>query len=136
MWYAVVVVVVICIFVAGFAWSWGPLSWLVPSEIFPLEVRSAAQSITVSVNMIFTFAIAQVFTLLLCKLRFFMFLLFALFIVIMTIFIYYLLPETKGVPIEEMITVWKNHPVWKHYFDQCSAPACSLQMGNKDKDSV
>ncbi|KAL2523957.1 Sugar transport protein 1 [Abeliophyllum distichum] len=54
-WYAIVVVLLICIYVAGFAWSWGPLGWLVPSEIFPLEIRSAAQSINVSVNMIFTF---------------------------------------------------------------------------------
>ncbi|GJS95972.1 sugar carrier protein C-like protein [Tanacetum coccineum] len=44
-WYAIVVVLFICMYVAGFAWSWGPLGWLVPSEIFPLEIRSAAQSI-------------------------------------------------------------------------------------------
>ncbi|KAK9220022.1 hypothetical protein WN943_008669 [Citrus x changshan-huyou] len=31
-WYAIVVVLFICIYVAGFAWSWGPLGWLVPSE--------------------------------------------------------------------------------------------------------
>ncbi|KAI4296606.1 hypothetical protein L6164_036552 [Bauhinia variegata] len=42
-WYAIVVVIFICIYVSGFAWSWGPLGWLVPSEIFPLEIRSAAQ---------------------------------------------------------------------------------------------
>ncbi|KAJ7513697.1 hypothetical protein O6H91_23G011100 [Diphasiastrum complanatum] len=41
--FAVFVVIVICIYVAGFAWSWGPLGWLVPSEIFPLETRSAGQ---------------------------------------------------------------------------------------------
>ncbi|CAL9210168.1 unnamed protein product [Musa hybrid cultivar] len=45
--------------ISAFAWSWGPLGWLVPSEIFPLEIRSAGQSITVSVNMFFTFLIAQ-----------------------------------------------------------------------------
>lgn len=33
----------------------------------------------------------------------------------MTIFIYFLLPETKGVPIEEMGRVWKQHPFWKRY---------------------
>ncbi|KAK4399043.1 Sugar carrier protein C [Sesamum angolense] len=44
-WYAIVVVAFICVYVAGFAWSWGPLGWLVPSEIFPLEIRSAAQSL-------------------------------------------------------------------------------------------
>ncbi|XVF13202.1 hypothetical protein REPUB_Repub08aG0187900 [Reevesia pubescens] len=59
MWFATLVVVAMCIYIAGFGWSWGPLGWLVPSEIFPLEIRSAAQSINVSVNMIFTFAVAQ-----------------------------------------------------------------------------
>ena len=29
---------------------------------------------------------------------------------------YKLLPETKGVPIEEMITVWRDHPHWSKYF--------------------
>ncbi|KDP25511.1 hypothetical protein JCGZ_20667 [Jatropha curcas] len=128
MWYAIIVVTLICVFVAGFAWSWGPLSWLVPSEIFPLEVRSAAQSITVSVNMIFTFCIAQVFTAILCHMKFFMFIMFACFIVIMTFFIYYRLPETKGVPIEEMVIVWKNHPHWRKYFDETDG----LEMPKKN----
>ncbi|KDP25512.1 hypothetical protein JCGZ_20668 [Jatropha curcas] len=117
MWYAVIVVLVICIYVAGFAWSWGPLGWLVPSEIFPLEVRSAAQSINVSVNMIFTFIIAQIFTLMLCHMKFGLFIFFAICVLIMSTFIYFYLPETKGVPIEEMVSVWKNHPRWRKYFD-------------------
>ncbi|XP_056685359.1 sugar carrier protein C-like [Spinacia oleracea] len=103
---------------AGFAWSWGPLGWLVPSEIFPLEVRSAAQSINVSVNMIFTFIIAQAFLPMLCALKFGLFIFFAFFVVIMTIFIYFLLPETKNVPIEEMNLVWKNHKFWGHFIPE------------------
>ncbi|KAK7303166.1 hypothetical protein RJT34_14068 [Clitoria ternatea] len=114
-WYAITVVVMICIYVAGFAWSWGPLGWLVPSEIFPLEVRSAAQSLNVSVNMIFTFFIAQVFTTMLCHMKFGLFIFFAFFVLVMTIFIYKLLPETKGVPIEEMSVVWQKHPYWTKF---------------------
>lgn len=38
---AIGVLVVICVFVAGFAWSLGPLGWLIPSEIQPLETRAA-----------------------------------------------------------------------------------------------
>ncbi|KAJ6962503.1 hypothetical protein NC652_001229 [Populus alba x Populus x berolinensis] len=119
--YAGAVVAFICVYVAGFAWSWGPLGWLVPSEIFPLEVRSAAQSINVSVNMIFTFVIAQIFTAMLCHLKFGLFICFAVCVVIMSIFIYKLLPETKGVPIEEMTVVWRNHPHWSKYFDEDDA---------------
>jgi hypothetical protein len=47
----VAVLVLVCIFVAAFAWSWGPLGWLVPSEMHSLETRSAGQSITVFVNL-------------------------------------------------------------------------------------
>ncbi|KAH8521874.1 hypothetical protein Peur_040480 [Populus x canadensis] len=119
--YAGAVVAFICVYVAGFAWSWGPLGWLVPSEIFPLEVRSAAQSINVAVNMIFTFVIAQIFTAMLCHLKFGLFICFAVCVVIMSIFIYKLLPETKGVPIEEMTIVWRNHPHWSKYFDEDDA---------------
>ena len=59
--FSTLVVVVICLFVAAFGWSWGPLGWTVPSEIFPLETRSAGHSITVAVNLLFTLIIGQSF---------------------------------------------------------------------------
>ncbi|KAL3522164.1 hypothetical protein ACH5RR_014998 [Cinchona calisaya] len=121
-WYAIVVVLFICIYVAGFAWSWGPLGWLVPSEIFPLEIRSAAQSINVSVNMLFTFLVAQVFLNMLCHLKFGLFLFFGFFVVVMTIFIYFFLPETKNIPIEEMSIVWKQHWFWSKYVTDADYP--------------
>ncbi|KAH7691830.1 Sugar/inositol transporter protein [Dioscorea alata] len=110
--YAPWVVAFICVYVAGFAWSWGPLGWLVPSEIFSLEIRSAGQSITVSVNMFFTFIIGQIFLTMLCHMKFGLFYFFGGWVVIMTIFIALFLPETKNVPIEEMILVWKRHWFW------------------------
>ena len=111
--YSIVVVVVICLFVLAFGWSWGPLGWTVPSEIFPLETRSAGQSITVAVNLLFTFAVAQAFLSLLCAFKFGIFLFFAGWITVMTVFVYVFLPETKGVPIEEMVLLWRKHWFWK-----------------------
>ncbi|XP_054790420.1 sugar transport protein 10-like [Prosopis cineraria] len=105
----------ICAYVAAFAWSWGPLGWLVPSEVCPLEIRSAGQAINVAVNMVFTFLIAQIFLLMLCHLKFGLFFFFAAFVVVMTIFITFFLPETKGVPIEEMNSVWKSHWFWNKF---------------------
>ncbi|KAJ7516656.1 hypothetical protein O6H91_22G066400 [Diphasiastrum complanatum] len=129
--YSVVVVLLICTFVAAFGWSWGPLGWLVPSEIFPLETRSAGQSITVSVNLFFTFAIAQSFLALLCTLKYGIFLLFAGLVSIMSVFVFFLLPETKNVPIEEMIIEWRKHWYWKRI-----VPAIDTEDGLELQDHL
>ncbi|KAK8467311.1 hypothetical protein PHAVU_007G015600 [Phaseolus vulgaris] len=105
----------ICAYVAAYAWSWGPLGWLVPSEICSLEVRSAGQGTNVAVNMLFTFIIAQVFLPMLCHLKFGLFFFFAGFVLIMTIFVALFLPETRNVRIEEMNKVWKSHWFWSKF---------------------
>ncbi|KAL3499413.1 hypothetical protein ACH5RR_038506 [Cinchona calisaya] len=125
-WYGVMVISFICVNVAGFAWSWGSLCWLVPSEIFPLEIRSAGQSISVSINMICTIFLAQIMPVMICKFKFSLFTYFSSFVMIMTHFIYMYLPETKGVLIEEMNVVWSRHPYWKKFLPS------SYDDGKKD----
>ncbi|KAJ7959861.1 Sugar transport protein [Quillaja saponaria] len=115
---AIIVVILVCTFVSSFAWSWGPLCWLIPSEIFPLETRSAGQSVTVCVNFLITFVIAQAFLSLLCHLKYGIFLFFSGWILIMSAFVLFLLPETKNIRIEEMTErVWKQHWFWKRFMD-------------------
>ncbi|KAI5423487.1 variant 2, Sugar transport protein 13, partial [Lathyrus oleraceus] len=116
--YAIFVVIMVCTFVSAFAWSWGPLGWLIPSETFPLETRSAGQSVTVCVNLLFTFVIAQAFLSMLCHFKFGIFLFFSSWVLVMSAFVFFLVPETKNIPIEEMTErVWKQHWFWKKFIE-------------------
>ncbi|CAI0429885.1 unnamed protein product, partial [Linum tenue] len=117
--FAVLVVIMVCTFVSAFAWSWGPLGWLIPSETFPLETRSAGQSVTVCVNLLFTFVIAQAFLSMLCHFKFGIFLFFSGWVAVMSVFVFFLVPETKNVPIEEMTDkVWAQHWLWKRFVEE------------------
>ena len=111
--YAYSVLLLIGVYVAGFGWSWGPLAWLIPSEIFPLEIRSAGQSIYLIVSFVFTFIIAQTFLAMLCSFKAGIFYFFGGWVVVMTAFVYFFLPETANVPIEQMAQVWRKHWFWK-----------------------
>lgn len=116
--FGILVVIMVCTYVSSFAWSWGPLGWLIPSETFPLETRSAGQSVTVCVNLLFTFIIAQAFLSMLCHFKYGIFLFFSGWVVIMSLFVLFLLPETKNIPIEEMTErLWKRHWLWKRYMN-------------------
>ncbi|KAI3425243.1 hypothetical protein D9Q98_009011 [Chlorella vulgaris] len=108
----IVTLVLICIFVAGFAWSWGPLGWLVPSEIQTMETRSAGFSLSVSMNFLFSFVLGQCFLSMLCSMEFGVFLFFGCMVAIMTVFVFFLVPETKGVPLEEIYGLYCQHKIW------------------------
>ncbi|XP_031266969.1 hexose carrier protein HEX6 [Pistacia vera] len=118
--YSYLVLILICVYVAGFGWSWGPLGWLVPSEIYPLEIRSAGQSITVAVSFVFTFIVAQTFLAMLCHFKSGIFFFFGGWVVVMTAFVHLFLPETKNLPIEQMEIVWREHWFWKRIVGEIS----------------
>jgi len=116
--WAILVVIIICNFVSSFAWSWSPLGWLIPSETFPLETRSAGQSVSVCANLLFTFVFAQAFLSMLCHLKHFIFVFFSVCVLTMSVFVLLFLPETKNVPIEEMAErVWKRDWFWKRFLN-------------------
>ncbi|GAB4861211.1 Sugar transport protein 5 [Ancistrocladus abbreviatus] len=113
--HAIIVLVLMCLYAAGFGWSWGPLSWLIPSEIFPLKIRTTGQSITVAVNFATTFVLSQTFLTMLCHFKYGAFLFYAGWIALMTIFVALFVPETKGIPLDSMDIVWKQHWYWHRF---------------------
>ena len=110
---AIGVLIVICVFVSAFAWSWGPLGWLVPSEIHTLDSRAAGMSIAVTSNFLFSFVIGQAFLSMLCAMEWGVFLFFAAWVVVMTTFIFFMMPETKGIPVERVPVTFARHMAWR-----------------------
>ena len=45
-----VLIVFVCIFIAIFAATWGPIGWVLTAEMFPLELRAKAMSISTAAN--------------------------------------------------------------------------------------
>ncbi|CAI0410329.1 unnamed protein product [Linum tenue] len=112
---AVAVLVLLCTYGAGFGWSWGPLSWLIPSEIFPIKIRTTGQSISLAVNFATTFVLSQTFLTMLCHLKYGAFLFYAGWIATMTLFVVCFLPETKGIPLDSMQGIWEQHWYWRRF---------------------
>ena len=95
--------VAVILYIFGFAVSWGPVAWLVCSEIFPLEGREVGMTITTMVN--WTFAGLVMSNALSFMDRFgnaSIFYLFAGFCVLAILFVSTFVPETKGVTLEEI----------------------------------
>ncbi|KAJ8617889.1 hypothetical protein MRB53_014075 [Persea americana] len=52
----------------------------------------------------------------LCHLKFFLFFIFAGVLAISTLLIYFFVPETKDIPIEQVSNFWKEHWYWSRFF--------------------
>ena len=102
-------------FVAVFAFSWGPVTWVLLSEIFPNTIRSKAMAIAVAVQWITNYAASSTFPLLdrsAWSIEIFNhslpFLLFGFMGLISFVFVWKYVPETKGKSLEEMEKIWKK----------------------------
>ncbi len=92
------------IFVAiiAFAFSLGPLVWLAISEIFPSGVRSACVGVATSFNWIGNYVIAQGTLTVLDFSSTLAFWIFAGCNAVTILFVFFRMPETKGVPLEDI----------------------------------
>ena len=101
-------------YTASFAMSWGPVTWVLLSEIFPNSVRSA-MSIAVAAQWIANLIISWTFPMLNDNLaltaRFnhgFAYWIYGVMGILSALFIWKLVPETKGKTLEEIEKIWKK----------------------------
>ena len=107
----------IMVYSACFMFSWGPICWVYISELFPNTIRSQATAIAVAFQWIFNFIVSSTFVPMYnMKLgsmgdsfgHFFAYALYGLICIVAAIFVWRLVPETKGKTLEDMTTLWRE----------------------------
>ncbi|XP_075376163.1 solute carrier family 2, facilitated glucose transporter member 8 isoform X1 [Mycteria americana] len=102
-------VVSLGLFVAGFALGWGPIPWLVISEIFPLKARGISSGACVLTNWVMAFLVTKEFNDFIGFLTSYgTFWLFSAFCCLNVTFTAFYVPETKGQTLEQIETYFRR----------------------------
>jgi SP family xylose:H+ symportor-like MFS transporter len=113
----IVPVISIMVYSASFMFSWGPICWVLIAEIFPNTIRPAAVAIAVAFQWIFNFIVSSTFVPMYnMELgamgdkfgHMFAYGLYGIICVIAAIFVWKLVPETKGKSLEDMAALWRK----------------------------
>ncbi|KAH8680743.1 sugar transporter [Xylariales sp. PMI_506] len=94
--------VFIWLYIASFAYSIGCVNWIMPSELFPPANRAKAVGIAIGTNWLSNFIVGLITPRMLASIKFGTFYFFLAFCIILFVWVYFFVPETKGVRIEEM----------------------------------
>ncbi len=101
------------VYVAAFAMSWGPVAWVLLSEIFPNNVRGKALAVAVAAQWIANYLVSWTFPMmdknsyLIEKFNHgFAYWIYGLMGLLAALFVWKYIPETKGKTLEEMNNLW------------------------------
>ena len=99
----------IMVYSASFMFSWGPICWVLIAEVFPNTIRGAAVAIAVAFQWIFNWIVSTSFVPLANSIGYwFTYGLYGVICVLAAVFVWRLVPETKGKTLEDMTRLWKK----------------------------
>jgi SP family xylose:H+ symportor-like MFS transporter len=114
----IVALVAICFYLAGFALSFGPIVWIMMTEIYPAPIRGQAMSIAVASQWIANLLVSGTFPLLLgndtLNAAFnhgFPFWLYGSFAILAAFIVLRFVPETRGVDSDHLSALWRREDV-------------------------
>lgn len=108
-WAIALCVLAVCADVSFFSIGLGPITWVYSAEIFPLRLRAQGSALAISVNRLVSGVVSATFLSISKKITFGgMFFVLSGVMVLATLFFYLLLPETKGMSLEEMGALFEN----------------------------
>ncbi|KAI1074826.1 putative hexose transport-related protein [Whalleya microplaca] len=99
-------VAMVWLFVIHFGYSWGPCSWIIIAEVWPLSSRPYGVSLGASSNWMNNFIVGQVTPIMLNRIGYGTYVLFGLLTFLGSAFIWFVVPETKRLTLEEMDVIF------------------------------
>ncbi|KAL4959604.1 sugar porter family MFS transporter [Aspergillus stella-maris] len=93
--------------------SWNGTPWVINSEMFDPTVRSLAQACAAASNWLWNFLISRFTPQMFSSMGYGVYFFFASLMICSIVFVYFLIPETKGIPLESMEALFDKKPVWK-----------------------
>jgi SP family xylose:H+ symportor-like MFS transporter len=100
--------VFIIIYTASFMMSWGPICWVLISEIFPNKIRGQAVAIAVAAQWAANYLISSTYPPMMKFSGGMTYCFYGLMALISAIFVWKMVPETKGKTLEDMEKVWNK----------------------------
>lgn len=100
--------VFIILYTASFMMSWGPICWVLISEIFPNTIRSQAVAIAVAAQWVSNFLVSATFPSLSAWSVGGTYCIYALMSLLSALFVWRMVPETKGKTLEQMSALWRK----------------------------
>lgn len=103
--------VFIIIYTASFMMSWGPICWVLISEIFPNKIRGQAVALAVAAQWAANYFISATYPMMMEYSGGLTYGFYGLMSVLSALFVWKFVPETKGKTLEQMESVWlkKKH---------------------------
>ncbi|KAF2140865.1 uncharacterized protein K452DRAFT_359308 [Aplosporella prunicola CBS 121167] len=95
-------VAMVWLFVIHFGYSWGPCAWIVIAEVWPLSNRPYGIALGASSNWMNNFIVGQVTPDMLSSMTYGTYIFFGLLTFLGAVFVFFIVPETKGLSLEEM----------------------------------
>ncbi|CAK7899046.1 hexose transporter Hxt15p [[Candida] anglica] len=97
-----VVAFLVIVYNASFGYSWGPVGFLIPPEVYPLSIRSKGVSLSTASNWLANYIVGQLTPILQASIGWVMYLFPASSCIISIIVVWYFYPETKGIELEDI----------------------------------
>ena len=99
----------IMVYSASFMFSWGPICWVLIAELFPNTIRGQAVAIAVAFQWVFNWIVSSSFVPMANIMGYwFTYGLYGVICILAALFVWKLVPETKGKTLEDMSKLWKK----------------------------